>query len=301
MTRPRPPLIRDLPLFSVFPNADQARKVFDPEEMDGLAASIKSHGLAQPITVRPLPGVTDAWQIVMGERRWRAHVILAERGELPGCTIRAIIERMNDRRRDIAMTLENLQRVDITPMEEARNYQRIIDGGMSRQELARELGLKPYKIQDRLQLLELAPEHVTLFEGGALTADEAYHVARLSPADQTRLMKMIGRGQVSGYKPIKAAVNAMLDGHKQTDFFGPQKQASESEVATLTAMEQKIERVAAMVAAGFKDNEVVVARKVSPDRARTMAERLALIRKHCLAMEHQLRIAAAQGQLAIAD
>lgn len=187
-------------------------------------------------------------------------------------------------------------------MEEARAFKRMINAGMTVAELAQRLGMQQaWRITDRLRLFNLAPEFMAMFEGGQLSAEAVYEISRLeSHADQTRVIQAINRGQISGYKAVRAAVAAIMDGLAQHDIFGAgEKKATDGEIAQVRTMEQKVDTVAGMVAAGFKDGEVVVARKVSPDRARLMADKLKLIRTHCLMMENQLREAAAQAALVV--
>lgn len=271
------------------PNADQPRKKFDPVLLRELAASIRENGLIQPIKLRPNG---KRFEIVAGERRWRAHQLLNAK------TITAIVEEMDTRRRDIEAIIENLQRADVTPMEEARAFQRLIDQGMDEAELGTKLGKQAWRITERLRLLNLAPEYIQLFESGNLSSEAVYEISRLkSHADQSRVIQMIRRGQLQGYNAIRAAVMAIVEGLSQADIFDDAPKATEAETKTVSSMEAKIESVARMVAAGFHENEVVIARKVAPDRARLMADKLALIRKHCLDMENQLRRAAAQGLL----
>jgi ParB family chromosome partitioning protein len=251
----------------------------------------------QPITVRPVK--KGRFEIVAGERRFRAHQLLAEQGHLPDGTILAHVRTMDDQQRNIEAIIENLSRADITPMEEARAFQLVLDTGMDAAELAAKLGInQAWRITDRVRLLNLSPENTTLFEGGNLSAEAVYEISRLDRHDdQAKIVRMIGRGQLTGYKAIRAAVAAILDGLSQTDIFADEPRATEGEVETVNAMEAKVETVAKMVAAGFHENEVVVARKVAPDRARLMADKLGLIRKHCQQMETQLRMAAAQAEL----
>ncbi len=99
--------------------------------------------------------------IVAGERRWRAH-------QLAGPSeIRAEVEAVNATTRDVLAIVENLQRADITPLEEGRAFQRMLDQGMTVDELAQRLGLKqPHRITDRTQLLRLLPEYLALCEQG---------------------------------------------------------------------------------------------------------------------------------------
>lgn len=288
-------MFQSLPLALVRPNPDQPRKKFDAKGLDELAESIRVNRLMQPITVRP---IGDEYQIVMGERRWRAHCLLQERGLLPTATIDAHIREMDEIQRDVEAIVENFAREGITPMEEARAFKRMIDAGMTVPELARRLGMQQaWRITDRLRLFNLAPEFMAMFEGGQLAAEAVYEISRLeSHADQTRLVQAINRGQLSGYNAVRAAVAAIQDGLDQVDIFGAGVvKASAEEVEVVRTMEAKVEKVAQLVSAGFKDGEVVVARKVSADRALKMAEQLKLIRTHVLLMENQLRRAAAQA------
>ena len=100
-------------------------------------------------------------------------------------------------------------------------------------------------------------------------------------------------------KSLQAAVEAILDGVTQADFFGDAAVASAQEVATVNAMEAKIERAAALLSAGWKDGECIVATKVSPDRAALMADRLAAIRLSIRHMEQELRHVTAQARIAM--
>lgn len=295
-----------LPLAQVRPNPDQPRKLFERKALEELAASIHRNGLMQPITVRPVEG---GYEIVAGERRYRAHCILAERGQSaadqPEGTIKAHVRVMDERTRDLEAIIENLERVDVTPMEEARAFQRVIASGLSEDELAQRLGKQTWRVRDRLRLLNLAPQFQKMFESGQLSAEAAYEISRLErEADQTKIVQMIGRGQLKGYNAVRAAVMAILDGLSQSDIFGGESEGEPSaprvtteEVETVNAMEAKVNRVADMIAAGWKDGECQIARKVSPDRARLMAEKLKAMRGHLLQMENDLRRAAAQGEL----
>ena len=115
-------MIRNLPTEDVYPNPDQPRKTFDEAKLREFAASIREHGLLQPITVRP----DDAgrYMIVLGERRWRAHKLAAI------TTIKAnVVRNITDAELAEQAIVENLQRVDIAPIEEARSFQAMLDKG----------------------------------------------------------------------------------------------------------------------------------------------------------------------------
>lgn len=293
-------MLKRIPLEQIVRNEDQPRKVFEPQALEELAASIRANGLMQPITVRPIGHGT--YQVVAGERRLRAHRLLAERGQLPDNSILAHVRRMGEVQRDIEAIIENLARAEITPMEEARAFKRMLDHGMTPEELAQKLGMgQVWRIRDRVRLLNLSPTNQKLFESGQISANDAYEISRLErEADQTRVIQMIARGQLTGYKAVRAAVLAIVDNLSQEDIFGAAGEApraSEEDVATVNRMEDKVNRIADMVSAGFKDGECVIARKVSPDRTRAMADKLRVMRQHLLQMENQLREAAAQAEL----
>ena len=300
-------MLKRIALSLILPNLDQPRKFFDAAELAELASSIKENGLQQPVTVRPLGD--GQYEIVAGERRWRAHKILASMGaqckalgnvEGGDASIMAHVRKMSDEQRDIEAIVENLNRSDIKPIEQARAFQRILDAGMSIEELARKIGFRqPWRITECCRLLKLSPELQKLYEGGNLGGEAAYEISRLeSHADQVRIVQMIGRGQLSGFKAVKAAVQGLLDKLSQVDIFGTGAPvASEAEVAVMNRMEAKIESVGQLLAAGWKDGECIVARKVSPDRARAMADKIKAMRVHLLKMENDLRECAAQADL----
>ena len=110
------------------------------------------------------------------------------------------------------------------------------------------------------------------------------------------MLKLFQTGKLVGWKAVRAAVDAILERKSQADIFGEEApRASNEDVAALNAMEQKIERMGAMAAAGWKDGECLVAVKVSRDRARLMAEKLAAMRTAVGTMERELRNAAPQA------
>src|SRR3712207_3967436 len=101
-------MLKRIPLEQVRPNADQPRKLFEAGALQELAASIRNNGLMQPITVRPIQkDGTTVYEIVAGERRWRAHCLLKEQGQLPDGTILAHVRKMDEQQRDIEAIVEN--------------------------------------------------------------------------------------------------------------------------------------------------------------------------------------------------
>lgn len=170
-----PPLAgaRSLPLDRVDPNPAQSRQVFDEQALDELAASIREHGILEPILVRPLG---DRWQVVAGERRVRA-------ARLAGLEmIPAIIrEDLTDAQAAYITAVENLQREDLDIEDEARQYQALIElTGLSGRKLAERLGLQPNYVNRRLALLPY-PYLLEKLRTGELTIKQALaHVAALN-------------------------------------------------------------------------------------------------------------------------
>ena len=117
--------LKRIPLDQIVPNPDQPRKHFDEQALRELAGSIRARGLKQPIAVRPIGDGT--YQIIMGERRWRAHCLLRDEGELEDPTILANVRKATDEEMAIDAIIENLARVDLTPLEEARAFQRMLE------------------------------------------------------------------------------------------------------------------------------------------------------------------------------
>ena len=155
-----------LPISKVEPKTDQPRTVFDEIALTELSESIKQHGIIQPITVRKLP--TGYYQIIAGERRWRA-ARMAGLTEVPVNIIEA------DARTAAELALvENLQRADLNPVEEARGYQRLIkEFGLTQEEAAQAVGKSRPAITNTMRLLTLPEEALELLESGMISAGHA--------------------------------------------------------------------------------------------------------------------------------
>ena len=132
----------------IMPNRFQPRLVFDEKALNELADSIKEHGIIEPIIVRPL---NDKYEIVAGERRYKAACIA-------GLTkVPVIVKRLSDYKSAQVAVIENVQRRNLNPMEEAKSYKRILDHGLKTQEeLAKEIGVSQSTIANKLRLLSLA-------------------------------------------------------------------------------------------------------------------------------------------------
>jgi ParB family chromosome partitioning protein len=152
----------------IAPNPDQPRKAFDQAELESLAASIREKGVIQPLILRPDPRRPGGYEIVAGERRWRA-AQLAQRHAVP-----AIVRQFSDAETLEVALLENVQRADLNPVEEAAGYAQLIERhGHTQERLAAATGKSRSHIANTLRLLNLPAEALALLRDGAITAGHA--------------------------------------------------------------------------------------------------------------------------------
>ena len=171
--------VTTVPLHRVEPNPLQPRKEFEPEAMQALADSIAEHGLIQPLTVREAEN--GYYQIVAGERRWRA-ARLAGLEEVPVLVIEA-----DDRKVMELALVENLQREDLNPMEEAQGYKTLMDEyGLTQNETAQRVGKSRPAVANSLRLLSLSDELAELVRDGTLSPGHARALLGLR-SDKLRL------------------------------------------------------------------------------------------------------------------
>ena len=164
--------LKKLPLHKIEPNPDQPRRDFDPEELEELAESIRTHGIIQPLTVREMPN--GYYQIIAGERRWRASR-LAGLEEIPA----VIIEADDKKAMELAL-IENLQRSDLNPVEEANGYDSLIrEYGLTQEEAAARVGKSRPAVANALRLLSLCEGVLDKVRSGELTAGHARAILQL--------------------------------------------------------------------------------------------------------------------------
>ena len=179
----------ELPLHRIEPNPNQPRKNFDPEELENLAESIRVHGVMQPLTVRQTPG--DFYEIIAGERRWRASR-MAGLSKIP-CVV---IEADDKKAMELAL-IENLQRQDLNPVEEAMGYQQLMsEHAMTQEEMANRVGKSRSAVANSLRLLGLTPKCLEQLREGKLTAGHARAVLSLKneKLQQEAAQKIINLG-----------------------------------------------------------------------------------------------------------
>lgn len=156
---------RQVPVHEIRPNPFQPRSEFEPDALGGLMESIRENGLLQPLVVRP---AGDRWELVAGERRWRAVKKLGW-DQAP-----AIVRDLRDEQMLVLALVENLQRENLNPLEEALGYQQLIDNfGLTQQEIADRVGKDRSTVSNTLRLLELEGKARDLLVEGKLTAGHA--------------------------------------------------------------------------------------------------------------------------------
>ncbi len=171
---------------AIEPNRGQPRKEFDSESLSELADSIREHGVLQPLLVRRLPGASldeESYQLVAGERRWRA-ARMAGLSEVP-----VVVREMSEAEVLEFALIENLQREDLNPLEEAGGYQELIDTfGLTQEEVARKVGRSRSAVANALRVLKLPQELHPYLRDGDLTAGHAK--ALLTVKERGKMLKL---------------------------------------------------------------------------------------------------------------
>lgn len=218
--------IVDLPLEAIEPGAND-RTEFAPGPLLELAQSIAQHGLAQPITVRPLGA--ERYQIVAGERRWRAHRLYTERvaaGDWPASAkvrpgfIAALVRALSDEEASAIMLAENDQREDLSPLERAKAYRnRMEQFGWDVARLAATVKKSERTVRSYLDLLALAPFAQQAVQSGSLPLGHAQLMAPLDADRQRLALKLLARGARVTYEMFREYVNQLLAEQSQQAMF----------------------------------------------------------------------------------
>ena len=172
----KPQGVLELPIAKVEPRDNQPRTVFDEEALSELADSIREYGVIQPVTVRKLD--SGYYQLIAGERRWRA-ARLAGLTDIPARVIEA-----DDKLTTELALVENLQREDLNPVEEAQGYRTLMEEyGLTQDEAAQRVGKSRPAVANALRLLSLAPEVLQFVEQGLLSAGHARALVTVKPEE----------------------------------------------------------------------------------------------------------------------
>jgi ParB family chromosome partitioning protein len=171
------PEAETLPVSALRPNPYQPREGVDRESLDGLVTSIRENGLLQPVLVRPVED--GGWQIVAGERRFRAVQ------ELGWAEVPVVVREVDDRTMLVLALIENLQREDLSPLDEARAYRRLVDEfGLTQSQVAGRVGRDRSTVANTMRLLGLPEAVRNLVAAGAITAGHARALLGLSDQDR---------------------------------------------------------------------------------------------------------------------
>ncbi|REJ81533.1 MAG: ParB/RepB/Spo0J family partition protein [Acidobacteria bacterium] len=185
-----------LPIDALAPNPRQPRSRFDEAALTELADSIRAQGIIQPIVVRPAdPGSAERYQIVAGERRWRA----ARLAGLEQVPVVVRTEELDDQATLLLALVENLQRSDLDPIEEAEAYRELREGfGLSQEEIASRVGKSRSAVANQLRLLKLPEEVVASLRAGSLSAGQVRPLLALpKPSQQVELAARIEKESLS--------------------------------------------------------------------------------------------------------
>ena len=225
--------IQRLPLAAIVPNPMQPRRVFTDAELDELTASIRQNGLLQPLVVRPAPAAKDRYELVAGERRLRA-VSRLEWRDVP-----VLVREASDETLLVLALVENLQRSELNPLEEAEGYQALADKfGLTQADIATAVGKDRSTVANLVRLLKLPPSIRKLVDSGELSAGHAR--ALLAVEDHVQAAELARRAAKEGWSvreverraaptprkprstggarrdPVVGALEAALQDHLQT-------------------------------------------------------------------------------------
>lgn len=221
-----------VPLMDIEPNRDQPRKDFDEEAISELAASIETHGLIQPIVVKPT--ANGRYSIIAGERRWRAC-------RLAGLTEVPVVIRDGDEKTLMELALvENLQREDLNAVEEAMGYRALIDTyGMTQEEVATRVGKSRSTVTNALRLLSLNASELEALRMGEISAGHAR--ALLSCDDENRRQRMLFAA-LNGASVRELERMAAQKGEKNPKSAAPKKRFYlEAELSLKEALHRKVQ------------------------------------------------------------
>ncbi|MGD0659490.1 MAG: ParB/RepB/Spo0J family partition protein [Syntrophorhabdales bacterium] len=262
-------MLTTIPLKLIYANPNQPRKAFDPEKLQELAASIKEYGVLEPIVVTPREN--GRYMIIAGERRFRASTLAG----LPEIPVR-VIEADDNIVEELAL-LENVQREDLTIIEEARAYQSLLDRGMSKEELATKLGKMPWRIDERTSLLNLSPAHQKLVEAGKIGHSEAFEMSRVSEGKQALILRKIHAGELGTYNKLRSFVDGMILCERQEAIFSLQEFTPE-EKASIDLFKLTMRNIQSFVSQ--VENEEAM--KKAAFHSAVRAEQLDLVIKHLM-------------------
>ncbi|MFF4050422.1 ParB/RepB/Spo0J family partition protein [Streptomyces chartreusis] len=217
-------MFANLKVAEIAPNPDQPRKFFDEAQQEELTASIKENGLLQPVVVRPVEGAEVPYMLIAGERRWRScqaaglEVIPAK-----------IIEDAGEEKAYVLSIAENVNRSDMTIMEEAGAYADLKAAGWTPAKIAKQFGKTETHITWRLGLLTLRPEVAEMVDKGQIKNNLAWHIAQLSPANQMVAAMRYVRGDFDSEAEAQHFANGLKMMENQTSLTGEETPSADAQ------------------------------------------------------------------------
>ncbi len=212
--------LRKVPVTSIRPNPFQPRKAFNDDSLQTLASSVRELGVLQPIIVRPVDGEVDQYEVIAGERRWRAAMI----AELEFVPVLVQVD-VNDRLSLEQAVVENLHRVDLHPLEEASAYQQLIDEfDLTHEQVAQRVGKSRANVTNTLRLLQLGETAQSALATSQITAGHARSLLAISdPNAQSTMVARVIKNELS-VRATEEAVKAFLEPKPPVDVETPVKQ-----------------------------------------------------------------------------
>ena len=262
-------------LTQIYPNPDQPRKIFQEEALEELAQSIKEQGLIEPLVVveRPLKGTAKVFMLVAGERRWKAC-------QIAGLTMAPVrvIEADDNQVAEMAL-VENIQRQDLTPLEEAKAFKEMLDRGYTKEVLAQKLGFKQvWRVDERLSLIHLSPKFQDALTYGAISPSQAFEISRLQDhGDQDVVFQKVKAGQLPTYNHIRRFVNAMMEAKKERFLFAVPKK---EDLETVSRWEKVLDAVTGLVVKSFSPDDCRVLAKVMSGNSAVNIQKIDMVITH---------------------
>jgi ParB family chromosome partitioning protein len=260
----------EIALSYIYPNPDQPRKVFPRESLEELALSIKEQGLIEPLVVVPKG---QKFMLIAGERRWRAC-------QMAGLTAAPVRVLQADDRQIAEMALvENIQRQDLTPLEEAKAFKEMLDHGYTKEELAQKLGFKQvWRVEERLSLLNLSPKFQDALIFGVISPSQAFEISRLEDhGEQEVVFQKVKAGQLPTYNHLRRFVNAMVDAKKEQFLFAVPKK---EDLETVYRWEKTLDAVTGLVVKSFSPDDCRVLARVLNGNSAVNIQKIDLIINH---------------------
>jgi ParB family chromosome partitioning protein len=234
---------RDMPVDQIDRNPGQPRKQFDADKLRELSESIAANGLLEPIIVRPADG---RYLIVAGERRWRA----SQQAGLTSVPVR--IMDLDEVEAYVLSVAENVNRNDMTVMEEARSFAQLQAYGKSVEEISRVFGKRASTVRERLTLTTLEPHIADLIDTGVVGPALGYKLSWLQGGNRRQIAQRLARGEVDHQAACDLA-DATYEAEQQTGFFDVEEPTEEERLAHQRAARQarslvdQIERLSALL------------------------------------------------------